>query len=213
MRKEKVIIDEYYHIYNRGVNKQTLFHDRSDYVRFLFMMLYFQSSKTFSNIRRYVIFYLKNNIFNIALSDIQKIISDQHIGIISFCIMPNHFHIIIKGIKKDGATSYMHRVLGGYSRYYNKKYGTSGHLFQGAYKIVHIENNIQLLYLSAYIHRNPRSLLGWENKELKYEWSSYQDYVKEGRFGRLLTQTIILDQFSSKKDYQKFVESSPAKLK
>ena len=76
---------------------------------------------------------------------------------------------------------------------------------------MHIKNNKQLLYLSTYVHRNPKELSLWKNKEHLYLWSSYQDYITENRWGDLLAGDIIIDQFSNKKEYDKFVKSSPAK--
>lgn len=212
MRKQKATVGEYYHLYNRGINKQIIFHDRGDYVRFLFLLIYFQSPERFLNISKFVIFYLQKSFFKINSDSLEKIIRSRFVELVVFCIMPNHFHLIIKELKLDGVPSYMHRVLGGYSKYYNQKYKKSGHLFQNAYQMVHVENNTQLLYLSAYIHRNPRKLNDWKGKESLYEWSSYQDYVNISRFGLLLVQTIILDQFESKEKYRHFLESSPAKI-
>ena len=74
-----------------------------------------------------------------------------------------------------------------------------------------MESNRQLLYLSAYIHRNPREIKGWTNKEHEYTWSSYQDYIEENRWGELLKQDILKDQFSNPKEYRQFVETSQAK--
>jgi putative transposase len=211
MRKEKITSGEYYHIYNRGINKQTIFHDRADYARFLFLVLYFQSAKTFYNIGRIVSGYIKQRLFLITTRDFEEIIRCRSLELIAFCIMPNHFHLIIKEGGEGNVAKYMHRVLGGYSRYYNAKYKTSGHLFQSEYKSVLIENNTQLLYLTAYIHRNPRVLPEWYKKEAEYEWSSYQDYIGVSRYADLLEQRIILDQFDSKEKYYEFVESSTAK--
>jgi putative transposase len=211
MRKEKITSGEYYHIYNRGINKQTIFHDRADYARFLFLILYFQSTIIFRNIFRFINDYLKWSKFFIDNKEINEVIKFRSVVVIAFCIMPNHFHIIIKQLNDGGIASYMHRVLGGYSRYYNKKYGTSGHVFQSAYRAVHIENNAQLLYLTAYIHRNPRVLSEWYKKEEQYEWSSYQDYIGISRHRGLLDLSIILEQFDSKEKYHQFVEFSLAK--
>ena len=212
MRKEKITTGEYYHVYNRGVNKQTIFHDRSDYVRFLFLLIFFQSPKRFSNIIKFVGIYLKIGAFNLKKKKVNDIAKFRFVELVCFCIMPNHFHLLVQQTSDQGTASYMHRVLGGYSRYYNKKYDTQGHLFQNTYKAVHIKNDIQLLYLTAYIHRNPRILSGWLGKEHLYEWSSYQDYIVSNRFGVLLIQEIILDQVVSKINYRHFVESSSAKM-
>ena len=127
--------------------------------------------------------------------------------------MPNHFHLIVYELKEGGIAQYMQRVLCAYTKYFNAKYKKTGHLFQGPYKAVNVERNDQLLYLSTYIHRNPRELLKWKNKEQLYPWSSYQDFIKENRWEELLKQDIILKQFPNKEDYDEFVKSSPAKEK
>jgi putative transposase len=125
--------------------------------------------------------------------------------------MPNHFHLILREVEEGGIARYMQRVLNGYTKYYNAKYETSGHLFQGPYKAVHVADNDQLLYLSAYIHRNPRELHDWKNREHQYRWSSYQDYVAENRWEGLLSTSLVVEQFDSKEAYRKFVETSSAK--
>ena len=108
----------------------------------------------------------------------------------------------------------MQRVLNGYAKYYNTKYEASGHLFQGPYRAVHVRTNEQLLYLSTYIHRNPRELQSWKTKEVGYPWSSYRDYAGENRWGKLLVPNIVIEQFktNSQHDYKHFVQTSPAKL-
>jgi len=106
----------------------------------------------------------------------------------------------------------MQRILTAYTKYFNAKYGKSGHLFQGPFQIVHVEDNEQLLHLSAYIHRNPREIKEWKDKEHQYTWSSYQDCIAENRWKELLKHQIITDQFSGKKEYQDFVETSGTKL-
>ncbi|OHA64038.1 MAG: hypothetical protein A2842_01730 [Candidatus Wildermuthbacteria bacterium RIFCSPHIGHO2_01_FULL_48_25] len=98
-----------------------------------------------------------------------------------------------------------------YAKYFNTKYEKRGHLLQGVFRAVPVKTDPQLLYLSAYIHRNPRGLPQWKNKELEYPWSSYQDYAKKNRWGELLVPDIVLNQFSTTQSYQDFVETSTAK--
>lgn len=211
MRKEKITTGEYYHIYNRAVDKQAIFHDRFDYSRFLFLILYFQSEILFKNIFRYIISYIKSGVFSVPAKHTNEIIKLRSLELTLFCIMPNHFHIVVKQLKEEGVALYMHRVLGGYSKFFNHKYKRKGHLFEATYKVVHIENNIQLLYLSTYIHRNPRSISKWLGKESLYEWSSYQDCIDKNRFENLLNYSVIVGQFPTKKKYYQYVESSTAK--
>src|SRR3989344_9566821 len=90
-------------------------------------------------------------------------------------MMPNHFHLIVRGLEIGGIARYMQRVLCAYTKYFNTKYEKTGHLSQGPYKAVHIEDDRQLLYLSSYIHKNPKELNGWKNREQFYPWSSYRN--------------------------------------
>jgi putative transposase len=212
MRNIKIAPGEYYHIFNRGVNKQIIFQDNFDRVRFLFLILYFQSPVVLSNMGRPVKYFVKHRVFNIEKEKVHKIAKDRFVELTSFCLMPNHFHSIVKEVEEKGIARYMQRVLNSYTKYYNTKYNKSGHLFQGPYKAVHIKNNKQLLHLSAYIHRNPRELKEWFNKENIYPWSSYQDFVNKNRFEELLVPDIINGQFENKSEYDKFVKTSPTKL-
>ena len=123
---------------------------------------------------------------------------------------PNHFHLTVYELEENGISRYMQRVLNSYTKYFNVRYKKSGHLFQGPYKIVHIENEKQLLYLSAYIHRNPIELKKWMKKLEHYPWSSYQDYFKN-RWGALIQAGIIKEQFKNENEYRLFVETSGAK--
>jgi len=212
MRNIKIAPGEYYHILNRGVNKQLIFQDISDRVRFLFLILYFQSPIPLHNISLIVKSFIKHRVFNSDRKIKDEIITGRFVELTSFCLMPNHFHLLVKEVEENGIARYMQRVLNSYTKYYNTKYGKSGHLFQGPYKAVLVENNNQLLYLSTYIHRNPRQLKEWLNKENIYPWSSYQDLVNKNRFEKLLVFNIINGQFKNKKEYDEFIKTSPAKL-
>ena len=211
MRTTPISVGEYYHIFNRGNNKQPIFLDNRDWIRFLFLIIYLQSPIVFQNLGRQVSYFVKNRAFNISGDDHRELIKKRYVKLISFVLMTNHFHLIVNEFKEGGIAQYMQRVLCAYTKYFNKKYRKSGHLFQGPYKAVHIKDNRQLLYLSTYIHRNPRELSEWKNKEHLYPWSSYQDYIQDNRWGQLLEQDIIMEQFSNKKEYDDFTKSSTAK--
>lgn len=212
MRKIRIAPDEYYHIFNRGNNKQNIFLDKRDWIRFLFLILYFQSPLTFSNLGRSITYFVRRRAFNISADTIKEILENRYVELVSFVLMPNHFHLIIKELKEGGISQYMQRIQTAFAKYFNTKYKKSGHLFQGPFKIVRIESNEQLLHLSAYIHRNPREIKQWKNREKDYFWSSYQDYIGKNRWGELLKNDIILEQFSNSKDYKKFVDTSGTKL-
>lgn len=211
MRKIKIAPGEHYHIYNRGNNKQPIFSDERDWIRFLFLILCLQSPLLFHNMGRQVTYFVKHRVFNISEKVLKEVIANRYVELVSFTLMLNHFHLILRELKERGISQYMQRVLNAYTKYFNTKYEISGHLFQGPFQAVHIENNSQLLYLSAYIHRNPREIREWMNNEHTYPWSSYQDYVAKNRWDDLLKKEIISKQFSSKEGYKSFVDKSGAK--
>jgi len=205
MRSINIAPDEVYHIYNRGIQKQTLFYTERDYIRMLFLILMFQSPKRFRNIRRRVDYFEDGNDFKI---NADKVIKNRFVELINFCIMPNHFHLTVNNLVKDGVPKYLHRIQNAYGRYFNTKRDKTGHVFQGTYKAKHISSDRQLQHLSAYIHKNPKELGA---TYASYYWSSYQDYVDENRWGELLTTSIILEGFDGKVDYRDFVDNSLAK--
>ena len=177
----------------------------------LFLILYFQAENNFPQISRIISLYVKHRVFD-TVGDITKhVISKRFVELASFALMPNHFHLIVKEVKEGGMGKYMQRVLNSYTKYFNTRYGVSGHLFQGPYKAVHVEDNEQLLHLSAYVHLNPKKLNEWRRKEDDFPWSSYQDYVKENRWGELLYNDIIIGQFRNIKEYIDFVQTSGVK--
>ena len=142
---------------------------------------------------------------------IAEICKDRFIELVSFVLMPNHFHLLLREVQEGGIPQYMHKILTAYSKYLNTKHEKDGHVLQGPYRIVHVDHNEQLTYLSAYIHRNPRDLHDWKGKEYLYPWSSYQDFTGTNRWGGLLSMDSVRDQFENATEYQQFVETSCAK--
>lgn len=211
MRKIKIAPGEYYHIYNRGNNEQKIFLDNRDRIRFLFLILYFQAPLVFHHISRRVSYFVQHRVFDISKKVTEEIIEKRYVKLVGFVLMPNHFHLIVYVVRENGISQYMQRVLDAYTKYFNTKHERSGHLLQGPFQIVHIKDNKQLLYLSAYIHLNPREIKGWKNKEHLFPWSTYQDFIEENRWGKLLDSRIIMGQFSNGEEYKDFVRSSGAK--
>ncbi|MDP2909603.1 MAG: transposase [bacterium] len=213
MRKEKFVVGEYYHSLNRGNGKQPIFFEDRDMIRFLFSILYFQSPVNLFNISRQVSHFAKNQKFKVPEDIFRKIIKSRYVELTAFILMPNHFHLTVKELEKGGISKYMQRILNSHTKYRNAKNKSTGHLFQGPFKSIHVEDDPQLLYLSAYIHNNVRELKGWEGKEELYPWSSFQDYVGDNRWGELLKTDIIKNQFKNAEEYKLFVKNSGAKEK
>lgn len=208
---------EYYHLYDRGVNHQQIFFDERDFARFIFLMLHKQSPDvSTTQTAYYTPQFFQQHEWSTTDTTVLKIVGTRSVELINFCLMDNHFHLTVRELKEGGISNYMQRILNAYTKYFNIKYRRKGHLFEGPFKSVHAKSNIQLLHLSAYIHRNPREVRGWRGKEKLYPWSSLGDCVTKNRWGRLLSPDVILWQFGKnlkdqQKGYTKFVETSTAK--
>jgi putative transposase len=209
-----VVPGEYYHVFNRAAFKTGVFHDQSDWARFMFYLIYFQSPTLFPQPGRIVRSFSTKEGFELPEQQFMNVIGGRTVELVSFCVMQNHFHLLVRELAEGGIARYMQRVELAYTKYFNTKYEATGHVFQGRYKSVHVKDNRQLLYLSSYIHRNPHELKAWRGKEAEYPWSSLYDYVTANRWGGLLAQEIILDQFDGSKNsnYADFVRSSTAKI-
>ncbi|KKW43584.1 MAG: hypothetical protein UY97_C0003G0042 [Parcubacteria group bacterium GW2011_GWB1_57_6] len=202
---------EHYHLCVRGNNKQDIFRNDTDRTRLLFLITHLQSPESIPNISRAIQEYKVDKMWDTTTDLVSQIIGTRYVALEAFAFMTNHLHLAVCEIEEKGIVRYMQRVLNAYAKYSNTKYGTVGHLFQGPYRAVHIEDNEQLLYLSTYIHRNPRELPRVAGNEHQYEWSSYCDYLGQNRFGKLLDPSLVLDQFDTVNDYRTFVETSIAK--
>lgn len=207
LRKVPFINDEFYHVYNRGVNRRKIFLKERDYAKFIQTVDYY----TFINHRMKFSEYLA--LSPQAQVDYFNKLDQKAIEIISFVLMPNHFHFLIKQTGEKGITNFMRIFENSYTRYFNLKHGRIGHLFQGQFKAVRIETNEQLLHVSRYIHLNPlTSLVVKSISELEgYPWSSYPSYLTSNNsHSRLINIQPILDQFESNKKYQEFVSDQSA---
>lgn len=191
-RATPLVNNEFYHIFNRGVEKRLVFINQADHERFLKILNYYQfegPKPRFSQFNRFQ---------NLKFDQNQKIVE-----IICYCLMPNHFHLLLRQVKEGGISEFMRKIGDSFTRYFNTKYERIGSLFQGAFKAVLIKSDEQLIHVSRYIHLNPSvSLLVKDLKQ--YTWSSYLDYINL-RKGKLCVKEPIMSMFKSTKAYEKFV--------
>jgi len=182
---------EYYHVFNRGVAKMQIFNNFNDHAHFLKTIIYYSIEGPKP----------KFSIFAPTTTTINK--NKKIVDIICYCLMPNHFHFLLRQTRKSGITEFMSKLSNSYTKYINIKNKRIGHLLQGNFKAVHIETNEQLIHLSRYIHLNP--IVGYVVKNLdNYVWSSYHEYINIID-NSICDKKIILDQFSSKDEYRQFV--------
>ncbi|KKP57473.1 MAG: Transposase [Candidatus Moranbacteria bacterium GW2011_GWF2_34_56] len=195
MRKIIFANGEYYHIYNRGVDKRDVFMNDDDYMRFLLCMNLLND---------------KNDGLMLLWRDLQKnnqsdpkaqplarqrlSLRNPIVEIIAYCLNPNHYHFILKQLEENGITKFMHKLSTSYTMYFNKKYERSGALFQGKFKSIHIDTNEYLLHLSAYVNNN--NFIHGYDEEKDWQYSSYLNYVGK-RNGKLCNKEVILGQFKN----------------
>ena len=142
IRKVAFVENEFYHIYNRGVDKRTIFSDRNDLDRF------FQSMQEFNTIEPI------GSIFENSFKKDDGSIKFPLVKFVAYCLNPNHFHFVLTPIEERGIEKFMHRLGTGYTKYFNEKHSRNGALFQGVFKANHINSNEYLLHASVYVNLN-----------------------------------------------------------
>lgn len=184
----------YYHIYNRGIEKRTIFEDEQDYKTFLKYLKESLSSppdpktitKTFS---------VRGVTFDATPRQVKNF--DKKIDLMAYCLMPNHFHLLIKQIGLMDINKFMQSLSTRYSMYFNKKYKRIGKLFQGSYKAVLITTDEYLLHLSRYIHLNPTEF----TKDIANAYSSYAEYIGKRKTSWIKTKEILSYFDKASKDF------------
>lgn len=186
--------NSFYHVYNRGAAKQKIYRDQEDYKTFL----------------GYLKFYLTE--FNLQGSTLQVKVApskvlNNHAATVKmhgYCLMPNHFHLIIYQEKVDSMNRFMRSLATKYAMYFNLKHKRVGTLFETTYKAVRVETEDQLIYLSKYVHRNPVKLLPAGLNLAGFKYSSYGNYLR--LFEQKWVKTDEILSYFKEKSYQRFVE-------
>lgn len=150
---------------------------------------------------------------NLSLTEIE--VGEKIVAIGAYCLMPNHFHILIKEITEGGITKFMSKLLTAYSTYFNIKCKRVGALFSSEFKAQHLDSDNYLKYIFAYIHLNPLKLIEPNWREMKinkqrarsylseYYFSSYQDYTNSNReVSRTLTKDVFPQYIVKKGDFE-----------
>src|SRR3989344_3485380 len=127
MRKLQISQGEYYHVFNRGNDKQKIFLNKTDYARFLFLILHLQANQSFPNAGRHVKHFVRHSVFNIEPKIVARIVAEKQVELLGFALMPNHFHLILGEKTEGGIARYMQKVLNAYTKYFNTRYDRSGH--------------------------------------------------------------------------------------
>lgn len=204
IRKFNFVNGEYYHIYNRGNSKQKIFNDEEDYLRFIALLYVSNTNQKFD-------FYNLSRNKNSNVYELE--IENPYVSIGSYCLMPNHFHLLITEKIEGGITRFMQKLSTAYVMYFNKKYNRSGSLFEGKFKSQYIDKDRYFKYLFSYIHLNPVKLIqkDWKERGVinkketieylnKYQYSSYLDFMGEKRIqNKILNIEAFPKYFPNKK--------------
>ncbi|OGZ21226.1 MAG: hypothetical protein A3D46_00260 [Candidatus Nealsonbacteria bacterium RIFCSPHIGHO2_02_FULL_43_13] len=222
MRKIQFHKGNFYHIYNRGVEKRDIFKNDNDRWRFLQGLFMFNDEKATANL----LWQLEKTRGGVTFGVLRDFFKKDNrerkplVRILVDCLMPNHFHLLIEEIKEGGISCFMHKLGVGYTKYFNNKYKRVGSLYQGTFKAALIDNEKYLQYLLVYINvLNPGELVepnlkenGIKNIEKvmqfaeEYQWSTQQEYLNK-RNSIIIEKGLLGEFFSSPSDYQKFVKS------
>lgn len=202
-RKEPIVTGQFYHVCNRGIDKRSTFTDKREYKRAMEIVSFYHFSHLPLKLSRYLT--LPNSDQIQIMKDLIGV-NKKVVSIVSFCLMPNHFHFLLQQMEDSGVSKFLSQLQNSYTRYFNTKHERIGPLFLDQFKAVRIETDEQLLHVCRYIHLNPytsyvvKSLIDLES----YPWSSFPEYMDPDKEG-ICDKDLILSFFETREDYKQFV--------
>ena len=202
---------EMYHVLSRGVDKRKIFLCDEDRYRFIHDLFEFNDMEPVNNLT-YRFRNKNNKDFVSPYIKCRKLLVNLH----AFCLMPNHYHLLVSARVKDDVTNFMRKLNIGYAKYFNGRYKRTGALFEGRYKSVLIQSEAHFIHIPYYIHLNPLDLItrGWREKEIKdykeamkflenYRWSSFLDYIGKKNFPSVTQREFLTKFFGGSEEYKK----------
>lgn len=207
-RKYPFAVGTIHHIYNRGVAKCTICLDHADYWRFLQGLCLFNDTKSANR----VLWEIERNRGRLTLGVLKDYIvnpaneRERLVRIMAYCVMGNHYHLLVEEIREGGITQFMHKLGLGYARYFNDKHERVGSLFQDKFKNILVDDDRYLQYLLVYINvLNPVQYVepNWKENGISdvemilkyvkdYQWSTHQEYL--GRRNSIIIDKGVLGE-------------------
>jgi len=169
--------DSVYHLYGRGLGSFPIYYHADDYKLFLYLL------------KKYLTPGFKE--IKIFRGEKVAVLANSVVGLVEvycYCLMPTHFHMLVKNLETRGITELMRRVIAVYTNYFNTKYERQGQLIQGGYRAVLVTNDNQFVHISRYIHLNPVKA-GLSEKVVDYPYNSYLNYLN-----RKLSSWLVLNE-------------------
>jgi len=195
MREKQFVEGEYFHIFNKSIAGFGIFKDPVNATRFVNVLDYYNNLivvESFSKAVRSKLFIPQNLLYPKE---------NRLLKFISYCVMPDHYHLVVKILKSHLLFKYINDIENSYTHYFNLKFDRIGPLWQTSFKALRIISNEQLLHVTRYVHLNPTSS-NLVDKPEEWDHSSYRDFITDER---ILNNYITDISINSIKHYKKFV--------
>lgn len=200
-RKLPLVTSEIYHVFNRGIDKRPTFTDKRELQRALLTINFYRFTNPQLKLSRFLT--LSEDESASFFKKLEK--SEKLVDFIAFCLMPNHFHFLIRQNIDNGISKFISQFQNSYTRYFNTRHERVGPLFLNQFKAVRIESDEQLLHVSRYIHLNPYSSFIVKSIAdlLTYQWSSAPEYISHN--DGFCNKDLVLPFFEKKNSYRDFL--------
>ena len=202
-RKQPIVTGEVYHVFNRGIGGCETFLDVRDHKRAQLCLWFYLRVKQGVKFSR---------LGKMSVSDKEELLvemkeSELYGEIYAYCLMKNHFHLLIRQKVESGVSKFLANFQNSYTKYFNVKYSRFGSLFVNRFKAVRIETDEQLFHVMRYIHLNPFTGFLVEKLDdlVEYRWSSLREYLDVGVEGGLCNTEQVKSYFSSTEELKKFI--------
>lgn len=191
MRTVQFSLGELYHVYNRGVDKRSIFKDSRDFKRFVLCLRMLNQEETIKS-------------FHLLLKEEKEVLRKCHtfkkplVRFHTYCINQNHFHFLLEPLQEGGVQKFMHRVGTSYTKYFNERHKRTGSLFQGTYKAVHVDTHAYFMHISSYITWNNNIHPGLNKKWLEeMNYSARGEITNYKTSNQIADASLILSQYKS----------------
>ncbi|MBU2591926.1 MAG: transposase [Patescibacteria group bacterium] len=194
VRKEPLVTDYFYHVLNRGARSAEIFKDSKDKNIFLELLTFYSQTNPPA----------KFSYYRIDRKKYQVDFSERLVTIVSYCLMPTHFHLFLRQEEDQGVKTFLQRVSNAYSHYHNLRHNYKGALFEGPFKSIGVDCENQFLHLSRYIHLNPVSAYLVDDP-CDYPFSSCNLFVRGSGLGLPFDPSPVMSGFKNGEDYLDFL--------
>ena len=191
-----------YHVFNRGIDHRPTFTNKSELKRAIAVMDHYRFVSPPLKFSK----FLKLPVEERGRLQTEMRVRPKLVEILSFCLMPNHFHLLLRQVYEKGISKFLSNFQNSYTRYFNIKNERDGPLFLDQFKAVFVETDEQLIHVSRYIHLNPTTsyLLKDFDSLLKYPWSFLPEYIQGKEF--ICEISTILGFFKADGSYEDFLK-------